>query len=110
MSKLWPMTEVSLERDRQEEKWGQQNWPSFDSPLETISDRLAAHGICFTEDEARANCETASNEGRLTYSRIFMEEVVEAMSTTNVADLRKELIQVAAVAVAWAESLDRNGR
>lgn len=109
MSTRTVLDHVATERLRQESKWGPQNWPSFDDSL-PLPDRLAGLGICFTEDEAKANCDTAAKEGRLLYSHIFMEEVIEAMSAGNVTDLRKELVQVAAVAVAWIESLDRNGR
>lgn len=108
MSTAHVLTQVSIERRNQEEKWGQQNWASFRRM--PIVDRLASLGICFTEAEAKANCDTAYKEGRLLYSHIFMEEVIEAMSADTPQDLRKELIQVAAVAVAWIESLDRNGR
>jgi hypothetical protein len=36
-----------------------------------------------------------------------MEEVGEALQADNDADLRAELVQVAAVAMAWIDAIDR---
>jgi len=50
--------------------------------------------------------------GDLVKLPVLMEEVGEvgrAMQENNLGNLREELIQVAAVAVAWAESLERQG-
>jgi hypothetical protein len=40
---------------------------------------------------------------------IALEEVFEALVETDPAKLRDELLQVAAVAVAWVEAIDRRG-
>ena len=48
--------------------------------------------------------------GTLTYRDIFLEEVFEAMAEHNPDKLRAELIQCAAVAIAWAEKIDRDAR
>ena len=39
-----------------------------------------------------------------------MEEVAEAFEEHDPARLRSELVQVAAVAVAWVEKIDRDAR
>jgi hypothetical protein len=43
------------------------------------------------------------------WDTILREEVLEVRLATNRAELRAELVQVAAVAVAWIEALDRGG-
>ena len=43
----------------------------------------------------------------LTWVLVLFEEVLEASAEDDAAKLRKELIQVAAVAFAWVESIDR---
>lgn len=79
--------EVLDERDRQEDRWGEQNHPSFD---QVLLDRVRASGhIAYTTShaEAVAASDQAVHSG---------EE-----------HLREELVQVAAVAVAWIEAIDR---
>ncbi len=71
---------VSAERDRQDGKWG------------------GVPGIDRRDDH--------------TYAAVLTEEageVCRAWLERNVEELREELIQVAAVAVAWVEELDNGG-
>lgn len=44
--------------------------------------------------------------GVVTWTHLLREEVAEALQESDLTRLRAELIQVAAVAVSWAESLD----
>lgn len=81
--------DVLVERDRQDAKWGEQNH----SPVAWLAILMeevgeAAHEIC-----------NASIDPYIPEERPFW-----------LAKLRRELIQVAAVAVAAIESLDRNAR
>ena len=100
------LDEVAAERVKQEAKWGQQNHPSFSKSIDDIH-RADFYGIV-ADDIARQACEEAFQGDRGSYAHIFMEEAAEAICATTIADLRTELIQVAAVAVAWIESIDRN--
>lgn len=90
--------EVILERESQNQKWGEQNHPDGTGP--TMS-RLNA--VDFT----RLECEYAAQHGTVTWRHILDEEVAEAYAESDPAKLRAELVQVAAVAVAWVESIDR---
>jgi hypothetical protein len=90
------LAEVSEERDAQDAKWGEQNHPDGTN-LKNDDWR----------DHARRQCQTAAAEGRLTWAHILQEEFVEALAEEDPEKLRAELIQVAAVAVAWAEAIDR---
>lgn len=87
--------EVHDERESQDAKWGEQNHPDGTSD----SYALNAH-------VARENYELAE---KLTWRHILTEEFYEALAETDPVKLRAELIQVAAVAVAWIEAIDRRG-
>lgn len=54
--------------------------------------------------------ESAAEHGELTWGGILLEEVFEALAETDPVKLRKELLQVAAVAGSWAKDLDRRSR
>lgn len=126
------LLEVMLERIAQHRKWGEQNHPNavdlatvqaFGPPRDTDAAAqtvLRSYGIP-SSDEARAMCNGAAKGGHVTWLHILLEEVCEAADVAAVADfadfaptrrerleeLRVELLQVAAVAVAWAEAVNR---
>ena len=96
-----PIHEVHGEMVRQVTKWGQQNHPSF--TLQTLN----------TPDSelAKLVCDNKSRLGCVSWTDIFLEEVYEAVDEAkagNLDKLRTELIQCAAVALSWVESIDRN--
>ncbi|MEA1798522.1 hypothetical protein [Rhodococcus qingshengii] len=109
------LTEVADERARQDAKWGEQNHPNVDHVLMTREGgaspaRMAEHYELPTAGRAKFLCDQAAGFGQVTYAHILIEEVaevVEAATRASVTELRAELIQVAAVAVAWVEKLDR---
>lgn len=109
------LTEVADERARQDAKWGEQNHPDVDHVLMTREGgaspaRMAEHYELPTAGRAKFLCDQAADFGQVTYAHILIEEVaevVEAATRASVTELRAELIQVAAVAVAWVEKLDR---
>jgi hypothetical protein len=85
------------ERKRQDDKWGEQNH------YNGTGGESAKHWA----NVLRRDCERAFQDGRGTWAHILDEEVAEALAESDPAKLRAELIQVAAVAVAWVEKLDR---
>lgn len=91
---------VGDERERQFTKWGPQHHP--DGTEDTFRSRKL-------RDDARAYCDQLAVVGRVTWSSILLEETFEAMAEVDVTKLREELVQVAAVAVAWVEDLDSRG-
>lgn len=125
------LLEVMLERIAQHRKWGEQNHPNA-ADLETVQafgpndpeaaaiTTLRSYGIP-SADEARDMCNGAAKGGHVTWLHILLEEVCEAAEVAACADfadlvhtrrdrledLRVELLQVAAVAVAWAEAVNR---
>jgi hypothetical protein len=92
------LNEVWEERILQHAKWGEQNHPDGTG---SDLDVAVAH-------DARKTCQTKARQGRVTWQDILEEEVCEAYAESDPVKLRAELVQVAAVAVAWAEKIDRD--
>ena len=94
------LRDVIEERKRQDDKWGEQN---HQDGTEASPRRIAR------ADAAGAICDKAfAIPGAAAWEYILMEEVFEAAACApNSPELRKELIQVAAVALAWVEAMDR---
>lgn len=88
---------IGTERLLQDEKWGEQNH------LDGTGGNEAA------ADLARLVCQQAARAGQLSWRYVLDEEVQEAFAESDPARLRAELVQVAAVAVAWIEAIDRRG-
>jgi hypothetical protein len=93
MSQVTVVGEVIAERATQDRQWGEQNHPDGTSPAYTRAAEVA---------KAVTNRHAA--EGSVTWFDILHEEVMEAFAEPNP---RAELVQVAAVAVAWIEAIDR---
>ncbi len=91
------LLDIETERLRQNEKWGVQDHPSGTGGDQDVD--LA--------ERYRQSCEVAHASGMGTWKHILREEVYEAFAEADPMALRKELVQVAAVAVAWVEALDR---
>lgn len=109
------MDEVAAERERQDAKWGQQNHPD-DRPGAWWNGRGDGSAVRRRCEEfrlpspasARDQCDHNARMGDLAWGDILVEEVAEAVGAAHdPAALRAELIQVAAVAVAWVEAIDR---
>lgn len=90
------LSEVYDERERQDAKWGQQNHPNGTRASNVIA-----------ANQAKALTDAHAKAGTLTWRDILDEEVQEAFAETDPALLRAELVQVAAVATAWVEAIDR---
>jgi hypothetical protein len=108
------LSEVSAERKSQDAKWGEQNHPDgtdvnwvdeIRPALGWVGYSPAAHATSL----ARNDTNKAARRGDLTWLKILREEVAEAFAETDPAKLREELVQVAAVAVAWVGAIDRRG-
>jgi hypothetical protein len=92
------MEEVSHERMAQHKKFGKQDWPN--GTCEPMDHANLQHARdAYTESLAA---------GTLSWREILTEEVAEVYAERNAARLKAELVQVAAVAIAWVECLDRH--
>jgi ADP-ribose pyrophosphatase len=110
------LADVAAERARQDDKWGEQNHPSLDQVLLRRAggcspQRMAEEYQIPTAAAARTACNTAAERGQLTWGHILIEELAEAIeAATEHGDgrqLRDELVQTAAVTIAWIQRLDR---
>lgn len=90
------LMEVSRERVQQDSQWGEQDHPNGTGPH-----------FAFVAEEMRKSCANAFSRGVGTWMDILTEEFYEALAEEDPEALRAELIQVAAVAVAWVEAIDR---
>lgn len=97
--------EVKIERERQDKKFGESNHPSINESIPRKF-RNQFYGIP-TEEESRDKCESNHLNKSVTWADILIEEVAEVVNAKDERDRREELIQVAAVALAWVESIDR---
>lgn len=93
------LNEVFAERQRQHALWGQQDLP----------DGTGGEWRRHFEKAAKTDCERAVANGTLSYGLIAAEEFAEVMAAGDKKQLRAELVQLAAVCVAWCEKLDREG-
>lgn len=99
------LAEVGREMERQIEKWGVQEHPSYKH-----ADVLALKSDYITTERAKALCDMRLNAGECSWQDILNEEVLEARDEAIAGDivaLREELIQIAAVALSWVGSIDR---
>lgn len=96
------LNEVLAERERQDAKLGEQNWPSETEAREFLSFQASAELAKLSYDYARET-------GRLSWRHILLEEVYEALAEEDPVKRRAELVQVAAVAIAEIECIDRRG-
>lgn len=98
------LTEVAAERRRQQQKFGEPDYPlhsrqdatgalTLGRPYGQLANALKAEGARRGPDDA--------------WDRIALEELLEAVSETDSAKAREEWIQLAAVAVQIVQVMDR---
>ena len=105
--------EIRIERQKQNDKWGEQNHPCLDQVLLNRNGSCTTERMCEeyeipTELRAKISCETAFSKGFGTYAHIAIEEMSEVVSAFDIHKRREELIQLSAVCVAWIEKIDRD--
>lgn len=93
------LREVAAERAAQDALWGVQALPDGTGPTYAPE-----------ADRAKQAVTDAAAEGHLTWRHILHEEVLEAFAEDDADRLRAELIQVAAVAIKWIQSLDKRAQ
>lgn len=120
MSRMSILGEITAERNAQDSKWGQQNHPDGTGPFMGISlppsqpttslmDR-SHYTYTWLSHYFRQRCNRLHDEGDGTWEQILSEEIYEAYAESDPVKLRTELVQSAAVIVAWIEAIDRRSR
>ncbi|WP_022886381.1 hypothetical protein [Glaciibacter superstes] len=108
------LQDVQDERDRQDAKWGDQSM-SYDGtgasvrPLREMGPIYSGTPAFQLAYRATNQTDVESRHGGASMASILLEEVFEALAESDAIKLRTELVQVAAVAVAWCEYIDRRG-
>lgn len=97
VNRMFAVQDVTRELEAQDKRWGRQEHE--DGTGSDFWQRAA--------DDAKLECEAARARGEMTYLHVLNEEVCEAFAESDQEKLRAELVQVAAVAVQWIESIDR---
>jgi hypothetical protein len=108
------LNEIDAERERQDAKFGEQNLRSHAGmigPGDIIRYRIPSAEDC------REICSHRKQAGIVSWLDVALEELAEVneasldavnpYSTGTEAEVREELIQLAAVCVAWVECIDR---
>jgi predicted house-cleaning noncanonical NTP pyrophosphatase (MazG superfamily) len=90
------LADITAERAAQDRMWGVQEFPDGTGPA-----------FAGAADKAKDDCADAWSRGELTWRHVLAEEFYEALAETDPEPLRNELVQTAAVAVKWIQSLDR---
>jgi len=94
---------IQREQDRQLAKWGVQDHPSM--AIRPGWERAERVSIA---NEIKEKVDECARRGILTWEDIMAEEYAEALAETEDNEaLKTELIQMAAVALSWIESINR---
>ncbi len=114
------VADVVAERLRQEAKWGEQNHPMVPPDIESEArahgaepEFFACHVLGIDDAKAaRDECNREHRAGRGTYTHIAVEELAEFVEACVLHgeasdEARAEAVQVAAVALAIVERIDR---
>lgn len=88
--------DVIPERWNQLKKWGVRGLPDGTDSFNIID-----------ANEYRLQCQREFANGEGSWLDVLLEEVYEASAETAPEKLRTELVQVAAVAIAWIEDIDK---
>lgn len=106
----WPrlkiFRDVSDERESQLKKWGVQYLPDLEPVPSSWACRILYKSMA--DDWKQTNAYRV-NDGTIAWDGILLEEVYEALAEGDTDRLREELIQAAAVIVAWVEDIDSRG-
>lgn len=90
---------VLAERTRQDNKWGEQNWPLAHEPISELKEE---------SDKSKNFCNERAKLGIVSWRDILKEEFDEVFAESDIDNQETELVQVAAVAVSIIECLERH--
>lgn len=99
--------DVVAERAAQDAKWGEQNHPAMASGQGAGYEEMVCAAAADRANHWKSENAGRAADGTIGWDGILLEEVYEALAESDAALLRAELVQAAAVAVAWIECIDR---
>lgn len=100
------LEDIRKERMRQVDKWGVQSHP------DVSSDYFSHASFPRTASSMRWLNDKRAEHNKIAWDGILYEELMEAFEEMGLSqqDLRKELIECAAVIVAWIEDIDSRSK
>jgi len=98
------LSDIVTERARQIAVWGDQRHPDGTGPEMVWSFTGPAE---FVRNVAQAISKSKAADGHVTWLDILLEEVAEAFAESDLALLRTELVQAAAIIANWVHDIDR---
>lgn len=115
MARTANLSRVRAELEAQDEKWGETDHPAFTGPKAVDRSEYFDKGMRDAynrelNDVRHANDIAKFTGGEIGWDTILREEVLESLTAETTADMKKELIQVAATALAWLEDIERQER
>jgi hypothetical protein len=101
------LAEIAAERLRQEEKWGECDYPSVDPEFAAMPRAMCSVYGVLSEEVAKQRTDDADQRGACTFAHVAVEELAEALSAPDELARREELVQLGAVVVKWLGAIDR---
>ena len=104
------LADIRRERERQDEKWGEENHKDGTGSLYCPPQAIFNNGLPYSSLAARMRRIVDGDsemQGQTTWLKILLEEVLEAAACDDVEELDDELNQIAAVAVQWRAAIQR---
>lgn len=101
------LQEIAGERVEQRGTWGQQDHPTGTRDVRRLIGDADLPTWGTLAYEGRLRCQYLADRGKVDWVAILFEEMAEFASSLNDEKAREELVQVAAVAVAAIEAIDR---
>jgi hypothetical protein len=105
------INEIKKRRKEQNEKFGVSSHPCLDQTLLNREGSCTPQRMCEeyhipSENVAKYNCDNAFYKNQGTWAHIAVEELSEIVSEFDLHKRRNEIIDLAAVCIAWLEDID----
>lgn len=103
------LAEVGAHRLEQVARYGENHdLPYATGPQEPWLYPFSTGGATWVEQVFRRDYEASGGDADTTWMRLLREELSEVACEDNPANLRAELVQLAALAVSWIETIDHH--
>ena len=106
---LGVVSDVLVERATMLSRWGDPSYPSVAGLSYSVEARVGLYDLP-TPEKARAETEGLRGSGDLDWATISVQSLSDAVSASDETARRIEVVQLAAVALAWVEDIDRQRR
>jgi len=98
--------DLLLERQRQDDMWGVQDYPSVVQHADPYRSVTETYGLP-SANTAREDVEISREMNYISWAGVATEELCEVVECKNDIERREELVQLGALIIAWIECIDR---